>query len=171
MLERRGEMNAVDTVMVVGILLLIAGFVLVGIEMVLPGFSVPGVSGIICLVVGVFVLADSAMEAAVITIAVLALLGILMAVMLSLLSRGKLKTPIILKEEQKRQEGYLSSSDLEYLLGKQGAAVTDLRPSGIGSFDGVNFDVMSEGDYILKGTEVEIIKVEGSKLVVRERKV
>lgn len=158
-----------DVINVMGILLLVAGFILVGIEMVLPGFSVPGVSGIICLVVGVFALADSAMEATVITIAVLALLGILLAVILGLLSRGKLKTPIILEDEQKKEQGYLSSSDLKYLLGRQGIAVTDLRPAGIGKFDDINFDVMSEGNYISRGAEIEIIKVEGSKLVVRER--
>lgn len=158
-----------DAIQVAGILLLIAGFILVGIELVLPGFSVPGVSGIICLVAGIFVLADSAMEAAVITIAVLALLALLMAVILGLLSRGKLKRPIILEDEQNSSEGYLSSSDLKYLLGRQGAAVTDLRPAGVGKFDDINFDVMSEGNYISKGAKIEIIKVEGSKLVVRER--
>lgn len=151
-----------------GILLLIAGFILVGIEMVLPGFSVPGISGIICLVAGVFLLADSVMEGAFITIAVLALLGILMAVILWLLSKGKLKTPIIMKEEQNRDEGYLSSKDLEYLLGKQGVAVTDLRPVGVGQIDGISFDVVSEGNYISKGAGIEIIKAEGSKLIVRE---
>lgn len=159
----------VDNLVLVGILLLTAGFILAGIEMILPGFSVPGVSAIICLVAGVFVLSDSVMEAAFITIAVLALLGILMAVILWLLSKGKLRSPIILEEEQKKTEGYLSSSDLKYLLGKQGVSVTDLRPSGIGKFDDVNFDVMSEGNYISRGTEIEIIKVEGAKLVVRER--
>lgn len=158
-----------DTITIVGVLLLIAGFVLVGIEMVLPGFSVPGVSGIICLVAGVFALADSAMEAAVITLAVLAVLGILMAVILKFLSNGRLKTPIVMDEEQQRTKGYLSSSDLNYLLGKQGVTMTDLRPVGIGRFDGVNFDVMSGGNYIPKGTEVEIIKVEGSKLLVQEK--
>jgi membrane-bound ClpP family serine protease len=154
---------------VTGILLLAAGFILAGIEMVLPGFSVPGVTGIICLVAGVFVLADSVLEAVVITIAVLALLGILLAVVLGLLSRGKLKTPIILEEEQHRDEGYLSSSDLQYLLGKQGSALTDLRPSGVARFDEINFDVLSEGNYISAGAKVEIIKVEGSRLVVREK--
>ena len=152
----------------IGIVCVIAGFVLVGIEMVLPGFSVPGVSGIICLVAGVFILADSVMEAVVITIAILAVLGILMAVILNLLSHGKLKSPIILKDEQRRTEGYLSSSDLKYLLGRQGRAQTDLRPSGMGKFDDVNFDVLSEGTYISKGARIEIIKVEGAKLVVRE---
>jgi membrane-bound ClpP family serine protease len=154
---------------VTGILLLVAGFILAGIEMVLPGFSVPGVTGIICLVVGVFVLADSVLEAVVITIAVLALLGILLAVILGLLSRGKLKAPIILEEEQHRDEGYLSSSDLQYLLGKQGSALTDLRPSGVARFDEINFDVLSEGNYISAGAKVEIIQVEGSRLVVREK--
>lgn len=158
-----------DSLILIGILLLVAGFILAGIEMVLPGFSVPGVSAIICLVAGVFVLADSVMEAAFITIAVLALLGILMAVILWLLSKGKLRSPIILEEEQKKTEGYLSSSDLKYLLGKQGISATDLRPAGIGKFDEVNFDVVSEGNYISKGTGIEIIKVEGSKLVVKER--
>ena len=158
-----------DVWSVVGILFLVAGFILVGIEMVLPGFSVPGVSGIICFIAGIFILADSAMEAVVITIAVLALLGILMAVILWMLSHGKLKTPIILEEEQHTSEGYLSSNDLKYLLGKQGYAVTDLRPAGIGRFDEINFDVMSEGSYISKDTKIEIIKVEGSKLVVQAK--
>lgn len=159
-----------DTLMLLGIVLLIAGFILVGIEMVLPGFSAPGISGIICLIAGVFVLADSVMEAAIITIVVLAVLGILMAVILNLLSRGKIKTPIVLEEEQRKTEGYLSSNDLNYLLGRQGTAATDLRPTGVGVFDDVKIDVISQGSYISKDTEITIIKVEGSKLVVREKK-
>lgn len=156
-----------ETLTIVGILFLIAGFILVGIEMVVPGFSVPGISGIICLVAGVFLLADTVTEGIYITLVVLALLGILMAVILWLLSKGKFRSPIILEEEQKKTEGYISSSDLNYLLGKNGTAVTDLRPTGVGRIDGVNFDVISEGNYISGGTEIEIIKVEGAKLIVR----
>lgn len=157
-----------DTWILLGIVLLIAGFILIGIEMVLPGFSAPGISGIICLVAGVFVLSDSVMEAAIITIAVLAVLGVLMVVILGMISKGKLKTPIILEEEQKRTDGYLSSSDLDYLLAKRGTAETDLRPSGIAKIDDIKFDVISDGNYITKGCLLEIIRVEGSKLVVRE---
>lgn len=156
-----------DTLAFLGILLLVAGFILVGIEMVLPGFSIPGISGIICLVTGVFLLADTIVEGVFITIVVLALLGILMAVILWLLSKGKFRLPIILEEEQKKTEGYISSSDLKYLLGKKGVARTDLRPSGIGQIDGINFDVITEGNYIVKGAGIEIIKVEGAKLIVK----
>lgn len=157
-----------DTLTILGMLLLIAGFILVGIEMVLPGFSVPGVSGIICLIVGIFLLADSVMEGVFITVIVLAVLGVLMAFILWMLSKGKLRSPIILDEEQKKTEGYLSSSDLNYLLGKKGMARTDLRPSGIAQIDGVDFDVISQGNYISRDMQIEIIKVEGSKLIVRK---
>lgn len=158
-----------DALSMLAMILFIAGFVLLGIEMVVPGFSVPGVSGIICLIAGVFLAADSIQEGVIITLAVLALLGIMFAVILWLLSKGKLKSPLILKEEQKTEQGYLSSRDLEYLLGKEGIAVTDLRPSGMGDFDGITLDVITGGTYILKGTPLVIEKVKGSRLIVKEK--
>ena len=102
-----------------------------------------------------------------VTLLVLALLGLMLAVILWLLSKGKLRSPIILEEEQKKEQGFISNSDLTFLLGKQGTAITDLRPSGAGDFDGVRFDVVTEGGYIEKGTGVEIIEVKGSRLVVK----
>lgn len=150
------------------ILLFITGFVLIGIEMISPGLHAPGIIGTGCLVFAVFMVADTFVEGAVITIVVLALLGIMLAVILGLLSSGKLKSPIILKEEQNKDKGYISSNDLQYLLGKQGEAITDLRPTGVGNFDGINFDVLSEGNYILKGAKLVIYKVQGSKLIVKE---
>ena len=150
------------------VLLFVTGFVLIGIEMVTPGLHAPGIIGTGCLVVAVFMVSDTIEEGAIITIIVLALLGIMLAVILGLLSHGKLKSPIILKEEQNKNKGYISSNDLNYLLGKQGVAVTDLRPSGIGNFEGINFDVLSEGNYISKGAQLVIYKVQGSKLVVKE---
>jgi membrane-bound ClpP family serine protease len=52
-------------------------------------------------------------------------------------------------------------------LGKQGVAATDLRPSGVGNFDGIEFDVITEGRYIIKGTKLVIYKVYGSKIIVK----
>lgn len=108
-----------DTLMILGIILFIAGFILIAIEMVIPGFGAPGISGIACLIAGVFLTADSVAEGAFITVIVLALLGIMMAVIVWLLSKGKIHSPIILEEEQKKDEGYISSTDLDYLLGKR----------------------------------------------------
>ncbi|MFR9234452.1 MAG: hypothetical protein ACLVLH_16250 [Eisenbergiella massiliensis] len=109
-----------DTLMIVGIILFIAGFILIAVEMVVPGFGAPGISGIACLVIGLFLTADTIEEGAFITVIVLALLAIMMAIILWMLSKGKIHSPIILEEEQKKDEGYISSVDLDYLLGKKG---------------------------------------------------
>lgn len=159
-----------DILSIIAVVLFIAGFIFLGIEMIVPGFSVPGVSGIVCLIIGVFLAADSVEEGIIITVIVLALLGIMLVILLSLLSKGKLKSPIILKDEQKTEEGYISSNDLNYLLGKEGIAATDLRPTGMGDFDGITLDVISEGTYIHKGTALIIEKVQGSKLIVKVNK-
>ncbi len=161
-------MGDIDWMLLLAIGLFIAGFILVGIEMVTPGLHAPGIAGTACLVAAVFLVSDSFVEGAVVTIIVLFLIGVMLAIILGLLSNGTLKSPIVLKEEQKKDEGYISSEDLQYLLGKQGVAVTDLRPTGIADFDGIDTDVMTEGKYILKGTKVVVIKVKGYKILVKE---
>lgn len=157
-------------IMLAGIILLIAGFVLAAVEMIMPGFGAPGISSAVCIIAGIFCVTDTLMEGAFVTLVVLALLGLMFAVILWLLTKGKLKSPLILKEEQKKEEGYISSQDLNFLLGKKGTAVTDLRPSGVGEFEDIRFDVVSEGCYISRGRKLEIVRVNGSRLVVREIK-
>lgn len=159
--------GGIDWLFLLAIGLFIAGFILVGVEMITPGLHAPGIIGTACLFIAIFLVSDSFEEGAVVTIIVLALLGIMLAVILGLLSKGKLKSPIILKDEQNKDKGYISSSDLKYLLGKEGTASTDLRPSGTGNFDGIELDVISEGKYISKGTKLVIHKVQGSKLIVK----
>lgn len=156
-----------DGLTLFSIILLILGFVLIAIELTAPGISAPGIAGIICLIISVIMTADSVEEGVVMTLAILAVIGVMLGIMLWLLAKGKLVKPIILTDEQTKTEGYISSSDLEYLLGKEGVALTDLRPSGVGSFDSINFDVISEGQYVTKGTEIVIYKVEGSKLIIK----
>lgn len=160
-------LEIIDWMFVLAVALFIIGFILIGIEMVTPGLHAPGLIGAACLLVAIFMVSDTFEEGAIITIIVLALLGVMLAIILWLLSKGKLKSPIILKEEQNRDKGYISSSDLNYLLGKQGIAITDLRPTGVGNFDGIDFDVITEGRYIIKGTRLIIFKVQGSKLIVK----
>ena len=134
-----------DMVMIIGLILLVAGFVLAGIEMVVPGFGAPGICGIICLVAGVFLTADSVEAGIFITVVVIVILGILMTVIMGFLSQKKFKSPIVLDEDLKAGVP-ISSSDLEYLIRKEGKASTDLKPAGKGNFEGIELDIFSEGD-------------------------
>ena len=62
-----------DVLLSVGILLFIAGFILVGIEMVVPGFGVPGISGITCLIAGILLTAKDVEQGLTITVIVVAI--------------------------------------------------------------------------------------------------
>ncbi len=57
----------------------------------------------------------------------------------------------------------------EELIGKEGIAITDLRPAGTIKIDGKRYDVISETDYVKKGTKVEVIDTKGLKIMVRPK--
>lgn len=54
------------------------------------------------------------------------------------------------------------------LEGVEGEATTDLVPSGKGRFEGRLYDIVSDGEFITKGSRVVIAKHEGSRVVVRK---
>lgn len=159
-----------DTLVWIGIALLIAGFVLIGIELVVPGFGAPGISGIVCLVAGVFLVTDSLEEGILVTVIVIVILGILMAVIMGLMHYRKFKSPIILDTALHSEDASLGISDLNYLLDREGIAVTNLRPAGKGNFDGIELDVVSGGSYIEKGSEIVIYQINTNRLIVKELK-
>lgn len=150
------------------VILLIIGFILATVEMIMPGFGAPGITAAICFALAVIMGSQSVFGAIVMSMIILSILGILLAIVLTLFAKKKVVSPFILKEEQKKSNGYISSSDLEYLLGKEGISKTDLRPCGSADFEGVKFDVVADGEYIKQGTKIKIFKVEGSKLIVKQ---
>ena len=58
--------------------------------------------------------------------------------------------------------------DLSSLVGVEGVADTNLRPSGIGRFDGEFIDVLSNRGFVAKGAKVVIVKVRGKVVTVME---
>jgi membrane-bound serine protease (ClpP class) len=56
--------------------------------------------------------------------------------------------------------------DRQQWLGRKGVAVSMLRPSGTGQFDGERLTVLTEGEFVHKGTPIKVVRIEGGKLVV-----
>ena len=52
-------------------------------------------------------------------------------------------------------------------VGEHGTAATTLRPGGYASFGAERVDVTSENEFVPKGQAVEVIRIEGFKVVVR----
>lgn len=75
---------------------------------------------------------------------------------------------LILTDSTSTEEGYVSYDDRSDLAGKEGLAITPLRPSGTGLFEGKRIDVVTEGSYIENGKKIKIIEVSGGRVIVRE---
>lgn len=75
---------------------------------------------------------------------------------------------MILTDATKTEQGYVSNPNRVDLLGVKGKALTDLRPSGTALINDERVDVVTEGSFISRGSSLTIVKVEGSRVVVRE---
>jgi membrane-bound serine protease (ClpP class) len=52
-------------------------------------------------------------------------------------------------------------------VGRDGIAVTDLRPAGTAQIGQERVDVVTEGEYVAQGRPVRVIRSEGYRHVVR----
>jgi membrane-bound serine protease (ClpP class) len=80
----------------------------------------------------------------------------------------KLFNKIILKDSTNTESGYVSNANRLELIGKVGTAKTPLRPSGTILIEDERIDAVTEGGYIQVNQNVKVVKVEGSRIVVRE---
>lgn len=153
---------------ILALILFAAGFVLIGIELFMPGFGWPGISGIICFVGGVFITVRSFEYGMIIVLGCIIIAGLLFWLLMRMLAKGKFKSPLILKDKIEDNGSYVSSKGLADMEGKVGITLTDLRPTGTARFEDRELDVVSSGKFILKGAKVIIVKAEGYRLVVSE---
>ena len=174
------------------LILLVIGIILLGLEIfVIPGFGILGVLGIICVVAGLIMMLIEDPPAAPETLPIilaqilsaLFLLGIaiigsgvgLFLIYYFVLPRTQFLGALVLTSQQQRATGYHASqgtelAEPEKLIGRTGVAKTKLRPAGRAIFDGEPYDVVTRGDYLNPGTEVEIIEVKSNRIVVREKR-
>lgn len=150
----------------IALVALVVGYVLLVVEMCIPGFGVPGISGIILAVLGIITMQPTPLQALIVVVVYILLLCIALAICLRSAAKGRFsKSRLVLNEVATRSETQ-ESSDLAYFIGKTGTAHTMLRPAGIAEFDGVKLSVVTEGDFIDKDTPVRVSRVEGKRIIV-----
>ena len=150
------------------IVMLLVGFVLVVVEMYIPGFGVPGITGILLLIGGVYFAHPSPLGALIMVLVIVALLCIALSVCLHSAASGRLsKSRLVLHDVATHAETE-KSSDLAYFVGREGVTRTVLRPAGTAEFEGVKLNVVSDGEYIASDSRVVVDRVEGNRIVVRK---
>lgn len=168
------------------ILLFVLGLLLIGLEVfVLPGFGVAGISGILLVLASLGLVAyghwpRTSQEWIAFGHKIspfgISMLGALVVVALlahylphiPILNRLMLKPAEDVDPAAEAALDHPAHAELAALLGAIGVAATPLRPAGKTQFGDAFVDVVAEGGYIMPGTRVQVIEVEGNRVVVKE---
>jgi membrane-bound ClpP family serine protease len=150
------------------LLLFLAGLALLFCELFVPG-GILGTVGIISVGTSIWLAFKS--YPAEIALWVLAgeLLGLGAGIVIGLriLPHTPIARRLTLTREFDAKEGFTSaSSELESYVGKEGVAITTLRPAGIALIEGKRLDVVTDGEFIERNARVKVSEVEGSRIVV-----
>lgn len=151
------------------VLLFVGGAVLMLLEIFIPSFGILGILGAISLLSGV-VLAAYSTEQALLSLGIAVFISIVVLVIIGkyLGKRGVWKR-FVLEDQMTREVGYRSAKNREHLMGQTGFALTALRPSGTVVIGEERVDVVTSGEFIPAQTEIIVIKIEGNRVVVREK--
>lgn len=152
------------------LLLFVGSIVLIILEMFVPG-GILGVVGIITLLYALIYI-----NATLYNIAFVIVISIIVSIILYLVNRKVFNKDLvflkrfILTESTSTDAGYVAKETDINLIGKKMVAHTDLRPAGIASLGELRYDVVTEGDFIERGKQIEVVTVDGMKIVVRQYK-
>jgi membrane-bound serine protease (ClpP class) len=169
------------------ILVFLTGLILIMVEIfVIPGFGVSGVIGLVLAFTGLTLsLIDNIVfdfqhvniervSTAVLTVVIGVSLGFFLSLWASSqlfgAHRGLFRN-MALHTVQNIDEGFVSiDNSLLLLKGKTGTAHTVLRPGGKVEIEGEIYDAVTSGEFIDRGKQIVVVKVETTQLYVEERK-
>jgi len=145
----------------------IIGIILLVLEIfVIPGFGVPGILGIIG-VPGI--------------LGIILMVAALVLTMIDWVPGDWSNTPslneisaaiavVALSNKIDKEHGYTAFAEKNYQkwIDKTGVAKTTLRPAGKAVIDGILLDVVSQGDFINKNSQIKVVHVDSNHIVVEK---
>ncbi|RSK29383.1 nodulation protein NfeD [Bacillus sp. HMF5848] len=150
------------------IILFIIGIILLFAELFVPG-GILGLIGAVAVIASIFVASDNVTHMAVSLLVAIGLAILGSIIMFRVFGkRIQLFRRLILADSTNTESGYVSNTNRLDLIGLTGTAMTDLRPSGMALIHNERLDVVSEGQFIRQHDIIKIVKVEGSRIVVRK---
>ncbi|MCK5595120.1 hypothetical protein KAI19_02960 [bacterium] len=150
------------------VILFITGIAFIFIEIFVPG-GIFGLSGALAIFGSIFLcFRDYPSAAFYVLFLELVFAGIAIVLALKFLPKTKFGKYVILSKKEDKNEGFVSHDSLRDIEGKQGVALTLLRPAGKVNINGKKFDVVTEGGYVQKNEKVKVVTVSGKKIVVRK---
>ena len=133
-----------------GVMLL--GVILLVIEVYAPGFGLPGLAGLLFCAAGIAMFANTWAQAAIAFSIIAAIVAAAFGFTLYSASKGRLsRSKLILNDAVTEKAGYADFDALEDWVGKQGIAISPLRPAGVAEIEGKRLDVVTRGEFLAEG--------------------
>ncbi|MGD6804126.1 NfeD family protein [Rossellomorea vietnamensis] len=150
------------------LILFLIGAGLIVAEFFLPG-GIAGILGIGAIIGSILMAGGDVVAMGTSLLIAMAVAIIAMVVFVKVFGKKmKLFNKIILKDSTSTEGGYVSNVNRLELIGATGVTKTALRPSGTIVIEDERIDAVSEGGFIGQNKPVRVVKVEGSRTVVRE---
>ena len=154
-------------------ILLILGLIFVIVELFVPGYGFFGITGSILVIVALVIRAynhgggNPVIQIFILLGVAILVLAIAAIILLILVKKGVFsRTGFVLGRTAVGKDRSEGTPDFNDLNGKSGVAKYDLHPGGVATIDGRQIDVVTRGEYIVAGSDVTVIAVEGSRVVV-----
>ncbi len=150
------------------ILLIVVGLALFAAEVYLvPGFNVVGLLGFGLLGYGIYrIFTEIGPTGGLMALALTLLSAVLLFYVMwtngawdRFVLEANLRTDPAVREREKEQRSQH--------LGKDGTAVTSMRPTGIVEVDGVRLEAQTEGEFIAAGSDVRVVAMDRRRYFVR----
>ena len=178
----QSQLNGQITLLAV--LLFLLGLLLLGLEIfVVPGFGIFGISGIGLILFGLAlatvermpqtpsdwgILGTSIVKFGLALVGAIAVAFTLTRYLPNIPIANRLLLPSPDEEEHLDPQKAAQAAEALALLGAIGISATMLRPAGMAQFGERFLDVVTEGGFIPAGTQVQVVEIEGNRIVVKE---
>ena len=146
--------------------LFVLGAVFIGIELVTPAVGVFGLAGVVMVFGSLFFMLGADVQAVYILAGGIAVAAVLFAFLGKRLPKSRFLAGVTLKDRSTRERGYSSQEDKSEYVGQRGRTITILRPSGTVRIGRERVDAVSHGDFIDKDTDIRVVQVEGTRVIV-----
>lgn len=142
---------------IIGLLLLVA-------EFFVPGFGIFGLAGVGAVGAAIFLAVPSADLAWRYMLWTAVAGAVVFIMLLRTISKRGLGRVLTLSDSAR---GWTSQIDRASLVGREGESTSVLRPAGTAQIGDQRLDVVTEGEFLPSGVRVKVIRVEGTRIVVR----
>ena len=86
-----------EAIQILGMIVLVIGIILIGVEFYMPGFGIPGISGIISTIGGIFLTGRTMTERIIVGMIAIVIIAVMLVISIMVFNSKRIKSPINFK--------------------------------------------------------------------------